>query len=292
MEQQMTRKITFLGLGAMGSALARAALNAKLNVTVWNRTPGRAEPLVADGATAAVDSTAAIAAADLVVICLLDYPSVRAVLDAAGTSLAGKTILNLTNGTPEQARGLAAWAEAEGAAYLDGGIMAIPPMIGRPETLILTSGSAAAHATAHDALASFGSSRYLGADPGHAALYDLALLTAMYGMFGGYLHGTALLRADGIAAEGFIELVQPWLAAMQSSLPEMARQIDNADHGRNVGSNLAMQAAAYINLIDASRARKLSTDLVEPMQRLLQQAVATGRGGHDIGSMADLIALE
>lgn len=288
----MTQKITFLGLGAMGSALARAALTAKLDVTVWNRTPERADPLVAAGATAASGSTTAISAADLVVICLLDYPSVRAVLDAAGASLNGKTILNLTNGTPEQARGLAAWAEAEGADYLDGGIMAIPPMIGRPETLILTSGSATARATAHNVLASFGSSRYLGGDPGHAALYDLALLTAMYGMFGGYLQSTALLRADGIAAAGFVEMVQAWLTAMQASLPEMARQIDAADHGRNVGSNLAMQEAAYINLIDASRARGLATDLVEPMQRLLKKAVATGRGGHDIASMAELIRLE
>ena len=288
----MTQKITVLGLGAMGTALARAALAANLDITVWNRTATRAEPLVAQGATAATDSGSAIAAADLVVICLLDYPSVRAVLDAAGATLHGKTILNLTNGTPEQARGLAAWAEAEGADYLDGGIMAIPPMIGRPETLILTSGSATARATAHDVLASFGSSRYLGGDPGHAALYDLALLTAMYGMFGGYLQGTALLRADGIAAADFVEMVQAWLTAMQASLPEMARQIDAAEHGRNVGSNLAMQEAAYINLIDASRARGLSTDLVEPMQRLLKKAVATGRGGHDIGSMAELIRLD
>jgi len=288
----MTRKITFLGLGAMGSALARAALAANLDVTVWNRTPTRAEPLVAQGATAAADSSSAIATTDLIVICLLDYPSVRAVLDAAGATLRGKTILNLTNGTPEQALGLAAWAEAEGADYLDGGIMAIPPMIGRPETLILTSGSAAAQATAHDVLASFGSSRYLGGDPGHAALYDLALLTAMYGMFGGYLQGTALLRADGIAAADFVEMAQAWLTAMQASLPEMARQIDAADYGRNVASNLAMQDAAYVNLIDASRARKLSTDLIEPMQRLLQKAVATGRGGHDIGSMAELIPLD
>lgn len=206
--------------------------------------------------------------------------------------LRGKTILNLTNGTPEQARGLAAWLEAEGAAYLDGGIMAVPPMIGRPEALILLSGAEAARVKAADALASFGSNHYLGPDPGLAALYDLALLTAMYGMFGGYLQAAALLRADGVAASSFTALVQPWLTAMKSGFPEMARQIDEADHGRNVGSNLAMQAAAYVNLIDASRARRLSTDLVEPMQRLLQKAVESGRGGHDIGSMANLIPLE
>lgn len=287
----MTRMITFLGLGAMGTALAGAAIDAGLDVTVWNRTAERADPLVARGATAATSATAAIAGADLVVICLLDYPSVRAVLDTA-MPLRGKAILNLTNGTPEQARGLAAWAEAEGAAYLDGGIMAVPPMIGRPEALILLSGSPTAHDAAREALASFGSSHYLGGDPGHAALYDLALLTAMYGMFGGYLHGTALLRADGIPAADFVELVQGWLTAMQSGLPEMARQIDAGDHGRDVASNLAMQAAGYVNLIDATRARGLSTDLIEPMQRLLQKAVLTGRGGHDIGSAADLIPLD
>lgn len=38
----MTRKITFLGLGAMGSALAGAAIDAGLDVTVWNRTANRA----------------------------------------------------------------------------------------------------------------------------------------------------------------------------------------------------------------------------------------------------------
>ena len=62
----MTHKITFLGLGAMGTALAGAAIDAGLDVTVWNRTASRADPLVARGAAKATSATAAIAGADLV----------------------------------------------------------------------------------------------------------------------------------------------------------------------------------------------------------------------------------
>ncbi|MDF3149983.1 NAD(P)-binding domain-containing protein, partial [Streptomyces sp. T21Q-yed] len=42
--------LTLLGTGDMGTALARAWLCAGHPVTVWNRTPARAEPLAAEGA--------------------------------------------------------------------------------------------------------------------------------------------------------------------------------------------------------------------------------------------------
>ena len=45
--------VTMIGLGAMGSALARAFIGAGHSVTVWNRTAARMKPLVSLGATAA-----------------------------------------------------------------------------------------------------------------------------------------------------------------------------------------------------------------------------------------------
>ncbi|MFD0855163.1 NAD(P)-binding domain-containing protein, partial [Actinomadura adrarensis] len=43
------KSLTLLGLGDMGAALARAWLAAGHPLTVWNRTPARAEPLKAEG---------------------------------------------------------------------------------------------------------------------------------------------------------------------------------------------------------------------------------------------------
>ena len=65
-----TTDITVVGLGAMGSALARAQLRAGHKVTVWNRDPHKAEPLAAEGAIAAASCAEAIAASPVVIVCL------------------------------------------------------------------------------------------------------------------------------------------------------------------------------------------------------------------------------
>ena len=47
------RKVGFVGLGTMGAAMAANLVRAGFQLTVWNRTPGRAGPLVALGAVEA-----------------------------------------------------------------------------------------------------------------------------------------------------------------------------------------------------------------------------------------------
>lgn len=116
--------LTLLGTGAMGTALARVWLAAGHEVTVWNRTAARAEPLAAEGATVAASAADAVAANRLVIVCLLDDASVGEALD--GADPAGRDLVNLTTGTPAEGRARAAWAEARGARFLDAGIMAVP----------------------------------------------------------------------------------------------------------------------------------------------------------------------
>ena len=98
----MKTPVTVLGLGAMGTALARAFLAAGHPTTVWNRTPGRSPELDTLGATRAATAAEAVAASPLVVVCLLVDATVRSTLD--GLDLTGRTVANLTNGTPAQAR--------------------------------------------------------------------------------------------------------------------------------------------------------------------------------------------
>jgi len=156
--------VSVLGLGAMGSALASAFLRAGHSTTVWNRTPGRATELTA--ARHVDTAAAAVAASPLVVLCVVHYDAAYQALAPATDQLAGSTLVNLCNGTPKQAREMAAWAAGHGADYLDGGIMAVPPMIGDPGALTLYSGSPAAFRTHRDTLAALGTARHLGDDVG------------------------------------------------------------------------------------------------------------------------------
>ncbi|MDQ0696194.1 NAD(P)-dependent oxidoreductase [Streptomyces sp. W4I9-2] len=206
--------LTLLGLGAMGVALARTWLAAGHPLTVWNRSPGRSAELAAAGARVAATAAEAVAASPLVVACLLDDASVREAL--AEADLTGKDLVDLTTSTPAESRTRATWANERGARFLDGGIMAVPPMIGVPEAggYVFYSGSREVFDAHREVLAVPAATRYVGADPGFAALHDVALLSAMTAMFAGARHAAALVENAGIDRKEFGALLAGWLTAM------------------------------------------------------------------------------
>ena len=69
-------KVAVLGTGTMGAGMARNLLQAGLDVTAWNRTPERAEPLKDDGATVATSVTDAVQGADAVLTMVFDGAAV------------------------------------------------------------------------------------------------------------------------------------------------------------------------------------------------------------------------
>ncbi|MFD3921713.1 NAD(P)-dependent oxidoreductase [Streptomyces sp. NPDC058595] len=280
--------VSVIGLGMMGTALAAAFLKAGHPVTVWNRSPARTGPLVAQGAAPADTAADAVAASPLVVVCLTTYDTVRTVLEPLSGQLTGKTVANLTNGTPEQARDLAAWAAKEGAGYLDGGIMAVPQMIAGPHTYVLYSGGQELFDTYQETLAALGGTKYLGTDPGLAALYDLALLTGMYGMIMGVMQAYALVGTESVPATEFSELLVPWVGAMLGSAPAWAAAIDSGRHLTDV-SSLAVNQEAFPNLLEAFAAQGVSGELFAPVQGLLDRAVAEGHAADGLSRLAGLL---
>lgn len=77
-------KAAFLGLGRMGTALARLLVKSGEDVTVWNRTPSRAEALTREGARAAKSAAEAVAGAEVVLTMLIDDGAVEDVLHGDG----------------------------------------------------------------------------------------------------------------------------------------------------------------------------------------------------------------
>jgi 3-hydroxyisobutyrate dehydrogenase-like beta-hydroxyacid dehydrogenase len=284
--------LTLLGTGAMGTALARAWLAAGHPVTVWNRTPARAEALADEGATVAASAAEAVAANRLVVACLLDDASVGEALD--GADLTGRDLVNITTGTPAQGRSRAAWAEARGARFLDGGIMAVPPMIGVPDSgaYVFYSGSAALFEEHRDTLAVPAGTTYVGADPGFAALHDVALLSAMNGMFAGITHAFALIRREDIAPKDFAPLLVSWLTTMASSAHTAADQLESGDYGKGVVSNLAMQVAGNATLLRTAEEQGVSAELLTPYMDLMERRLALGNGEEDTTGVVELLVRE
>jgi len=271
-----TTPTTVLGLGEMGRALATTLVEAGHPTTVWNRSPDKTEAPVALGATAATTVEEAVAAGPLIVVCLFDHASVHEVLDPVAAALGGRSLVNVTTTTPNEARELAGWAAAHGVAYLDGAIMAVPEMIGGPASAVFYSGDAAVFEQHRGLLDRWGDSSYFGSDAGLASLYDLALLSGMYAMFGGFFHGAAMVASEGVPATEFAARATPFLAAMTEAFAGYAAVVDAADYGGE--GQQSLEFSDLTDLVTASVEQGVSPEALEPVHRMIQRQITAGHG--------------
>ena len=278
MSQHDHPSVTVIGLGAMGSRIAEVLLRGGHPTTVWNRTPGRAEPLVAQGAVRAGSVAEAVTASPLVLVCVLDYAAAREIVEPVAGELAGRTLVHFTTGTPRQAREMAEWAAGHGIEYVDSGMMAIPPMIGEEGARFLYSGSKDAFERYRPGLELLGTAEFFGEDAGLASLYDLALLSAMYGMFAGFFHGAALVGSAGLSAGEFAEQAAAWATAMTGGFAHNAPAIDARDYTTTGEQTIAFNKAALDTIVRASRDEGVAVDLLAPLQELLARQLADGHG--------------
>lgn len=282
-----TDSIILLGTGAMGSALARAALRAGHPVTVWNRTPERAAALADDGARVAATVEEAVEGSGVLVVCLFDAASVHRVLDPVAGRLGGRRLVNLTTTSPEGARELAVWAAGHGIEYLDGGIMAVPAMIGAPGSLVYYSGSRTLFDDVRSLLETWGGTEYFGEDAGLASLHDLALLSTMYVTFAGFFHGAAMAGAAGMPAKEFAARAIGWLQAMLPALGEFAEVIDGGDY--TVPGQQSLDFSDISEIVDASRGVGISTEVVDVVQRLIHRQIDAGHGAEGFARVIESI---
>ncbi|QIB47206.1 NAD(P)-dependent oxidoreductase [Streptomyces aureoverticillatus] len=273
--------VTVIGLGNLGQVLARTFLDQGHKVTVWNRSPGKADELVARGATSAATPADAIAASDLVVICVLDYTTVRDLLTPAVGTLAGRVVVNVTSGIPDAARELGTWITGHGAAYVDGAVYAIPQTIGSPEAFVLYSGDEDAFGRYRTLLETLGRVEFVGSDAGLAAVYDVALLSGMYGMFAGFFQTVAVGGSAGIDAVPVTALLVRWLKEAIAALPGFAAEIDAGDY-RTETSNMDINAVGLAHILTATRAQGVGVDLLAPLQALFEQQVSEGHGAESL----------
>src|SRR5258706_654788 len=135
-------EIGFIGLGQMGSAIAANLLAAGHTLTVWNRSPDKAEPLVAKGARLAA-SPADAATGEVVFTMLSDDRAVEAVVFGDGGILsASGTPVHVSMSTISLALAdrLAAAHAAAGSSYLSAPVFGRPAVAQAGELFVLTAG--------------------------------------------------------------------------------------------------------------------------------------------------------
>jgi len=217
--------VAFLGLGAIGSPMARHLAGADLGLRVWNRTAATAAAFTAaHRATHAVTPADAARGADVVITCLPVSADVASLLDGPTGLLAGlapgATLVDCTSGDPATSRHTAARVAAQGVDFLDAPVSGGVAGAERAALTIMVGGDAAVLARVRPVLEVVGSTIVhcgaVGAGDAVKAVNNALLALHLWST----AEGLAALRQAGVD-------------------PAVALQVINASSGRsNASMNL------------------------------------------------------
>ena len=275
-------EVTVIGLGNMGSALARAILGSGRTVTVWNRSPEKAVPLVEKGAVLASSLTAALTASPVILICVTNYAAAKHIFGEVETDLSGKLFVQFTTGSPKEARASETWTHEHDAEYLDCAITGSPGSIGTPNAHILVAGQEAAFRKAEPILRILADNLdYKGELIGLASAWEMIYIMHYYGMFLSLFHSVQICQAEGIPLEEFITLLGEQGKKYEKWLCE---NIQSGNY-QETSAPLELWAGGIKQIAQHAQDSQIDTGFVQLAARLFQDAMDAGYAREEVSAM-------
>jgi 3-hydroxyisobutyrate dehydrogenase len=275
--------IAFLGMGRMGRLMASHVLDAGHQLTVWNRTPGKADELTSRGAREAASIDDAVRNADVIVLMLFGGDSVDEVLEPiASAAPKGTLVIDATTTGPDAARRLASRAHELGLRYVDAPVVgSLPPA--KDGTLgVLVGGSDSDVAEAKPLIELWGDPeriRHLGdAGAGNAlkATVNMCLGLAMAGV------GEALKLAADLSLDRETVLDTLEAGPFGWTIKQKRKMLSSGDYSQTTFSQelMAKDLKAALDAADGP------LPLLTAALSLADEAVEKGLGDQDYAAMA------
>jgi 3-hydroxyisobutyrate dehydrogenase-like beta-hydroxyacid dehydrogenase len=275
-------EVTVIGLGNMGSALARAFLENGRAVTVWNRSPEKAAPLVDKGAVLAPGPSAAITDSPIIMVCVTNYAAANQILDGVTANLPGKLLVQFTTGSPQDARASETWAHEHEAEYLDCAITGSPSSIGTPSAHILVSGREAVFQKAEPTLRLLANNLdYKGEPIGLASAWEMVYIMHYYGMFLSLFHSVQICQAEGIPLEEYITL----LGEQGKNYEKWLCENILSGNYQETSSPLELWAGGIQQIAQHAQDSHIHAEFPQLVARLFQQAMNDGYGREEVSAL-------
>jgi 3-hydroxyisobutyrate dehydrogenase-like beta-hydroxyacid dehydrogenase len=289
----MADALAFVGLGAMGSRLARRLLEAGFPVTGYNRTASKAQALVEAGLRLAPTPRDAAAAADVVFTMVTDDAALRAVMGGPDGVLAGlrrgATLVEMSTVSPEVTRELGREVAAQGAAMLDAPVSGSTVSVEQGVASVQVGGDAAALERVRPYLAAMGPNGVT-----HVGLLGIAKAMKVATNLGvavqilAFCEAVALAEKSGVPRETAVD------ALMRSVIASPLVKY----RGPYVVGKMAAHVAFPVPMIqkdlqlalDQAKAVGVPLPLTALTQEWLSKARAMGLGDHDFAVVFDVLA--
>jgi 3-hydroxyisobutyrate dehydrogenase-like beta-hydroxyacid dehydrogenase len=226
----------------------------------------------------ATNAAAAISSSPVVLVCVTDYEATRRIFETekVASAVAGRLLIQLTTGTPQDARDGEAWAKQHSAGYLDGAIIAVPSQIGRPETPIFVSGPEAAFRQSELLLRVLaGSSQHMGEAIGAASAWDLAVLSHFFGGLLGFYHGARIFESEGIRVDDLGDMLATIAPVIGEIVQNDGKMIQSGDFG-NAESSLEISWKGMELVLKQAREAQINSDFPSFASAMFKKGVTAG----------------
>jgi 3-hydroxyisobutyrate dehydrogenase-like beta-hydroxyacid dehydrogenase len=205
-------RVGFIGLGIMGSRMAANLLKKGHELTVWNRTPARADELRGAGAKVAKTPAELAAWAEVVCTCIADPPAMDAVSEGQNGFLQGLApgtlVIDFSTMGPEVTRRLDAACRARGARFLESPVTGSKNLAGAGTLLLMCGGPPETFAAAQPILQAVGNKAIYIGEVGQAAQVKLIGNLIVAHMVEALSEGAALAMQGGVSMDKLLEVVQ------------------------------------------------------------------------------------
>jgi 3-hydroxyisobutyrate dehydrogenase-like beta-hydroxyacid dehydrogenase len=279
--------VAFVGLGRMGSRMARRLLDAGNDLVVWNRSPDKMAPLVEAGAQPASSPADAARQAEVIITMVTDPAALRAVTEGSEGIAAGlrasATHIEMSTVGPAAIQRLAS-VLPEGAGLLDAPVLGSLAEAEGGELHVFVGGPPELAERWMPLLSVLGSPFHVG-QSGAGASAKLVANTSLLGVLGLLGETLALALSLGLSRDAALEVLARTPLAAQA---ERRRQvIEGGAYPTRFALSLARKDADLI--LEASAASHTDVRLVRAARSWLAEAEEAGWGDRDYAAVLEWI---
>ncbi|SDF90427.1 tartronate semialdehyde reductase [Fontibacillus panacisegetis] len=283
------KKIGFAGLGTMGAPMASNLLKQGYEVTVYNRTAAKCQPLAAQGAVIAATPRKATEGADTVITMVSDDNSIKAVYEGSDGVLAGlsaaKTVIDCSTISPSLVKQLAEQVTAHGASFLDAPVTGSSPAAIDGTLVFMVGGSAEVLSKQQDIFECLGKKILHMGPNGSGSVAKLAHNTIVGINNLALAEGFAIAAKSGLPADTFLELVQ--LGSAGSKTADLkGNKIINHDFTNQFSLALMLKDLKLASSLTDGAA--IPSPMLNLAKSLFQAGQSEGYGDEDLSAVVKL----
>lgn len=271
-----------VGLGLMGEPIARRLLQAGHELTVWNRTPGRADDLVAKGAREESTLEDVWETASVVITMVLDDNALRAVTLGEGgllrSSGPNRTLIDMSTVSVTCSSQVAAAADEVGTEFLRAPVSGNPSVVEGGNLTIMVSGDQKRFDTVSALLADIGPHVYHVGEKDEARVLKLALNLMVAGTAQLMAEALVLGEANGLDRATMLEVMGG--SAIGSPFVKYKTDALVADNYVSTFRTQAMLKDLGLAL-DAGNAVGASLPVTALVRQFLQECISAGMADAD-----------